>query len=266
MKIVTVGVFSGAILGVLLTWMQELFHIPLARILLDVSYLPKLSHMQYAWVEWPLHLFTSIVLTCVYAFAWIHLPVARYPVASGITFGFATSLIYFILVPKVTPSLTEHPLVYFLWLVPHLVYGVVMGLTIVPKFKNAVVLFDGVCILCSGAVKFIIENDPSCIFRFAPIQSAYADKLRESGRIPVQDVDSIVLIETNRVHTASSAVLLIARQLTGVSPVVAIFLIVPPSIRDRCYRYVAARRYSWFGRKETCLIPTPDVQFRFFSD
>jgi predicted DCC family thiol-disulfide oxidoreductase YuxK len=119
-----------------------------------------------------------------------------------------------------------------------------------------VVLFDGACTLCNGAVRFLVERDRAGCFRFAALQSEAAAELLR-GRGPVSapgEPESLVLIEGTEVYTHSDAALRIARGLDGAWPLLGILFLVPRSIRDAVYRFVARRRYRWFGRTAACPI------------
>lgn len=132
--------------------------------------------------------------------------------------------------------------------------------------KYAVILFDGTCNLCNSSVNFIIDRDKHNRFRFAALQSDAAVRyLNEEGG-PRNDVDSIVLIEQGRVYRQSGAALRIARHLSGLWPMLYIFILVPPPIRDGLYNWIARNRYSFFGKTETCRIPTPELQALFIED
>lgn len=132
---------------------------------------------------------------------------------------------------------------------------------------RALVLFDGVCNLCNAAVLFIIDRDPRGRFRFAPLQSDHAVQLLAS--LGAQDLksnaDSIVLIEEGRVYLRSDAALRICSHLRSPWPVMSWFLIVPRQLRDWVYDWVARNRYRWFGRQESCRIPTPELRERFLA-
>ncbi len=136
-----------------------------------------------------------------------------------------------------------------------------------PNARGALILFDGVCNLCSVTVQFVIDRDPAAHFRFAALQSeAGAKALAEHGAAPVTgDPDSVVLIESAHVYTHSDAALRIARRLTGLWPVLFAFIVVPRLVRDAVYRFIARNRYRWFGRTEACRIPTPELRARFLS-
>lgn len=134
-----------------------------------------------------------------------------------------------------------------------------------PAPAPSIVLFDGVCNVCNGAVNFIIDRDPHARYRFASLESAAGRELRAAHGVPA-DLDSIALIEGGTAYTESTAVLRIARHLGAAWPLLGIFAIVPKPARDALYRYFAARRYAWFGKAETCRVPTPDIRRRFLAE
>jgi predicted DCC family thiol-disulfide oxidoreductase YuxK len=125
---------------------------------------------------------------------------------------------------------------------------------------HPVVLFDGVCNLCNGSVVFIIRNDPRGVLRFAPLQSEQADRLL-GGRTPPRD--SVVLVENGRVYTRSEAVLRIARLLRQPWPLLSGLIVLPAGVRDWLYDWIARNRYRWFGKREACMMPTPELRSRF---
>ncbi len=125
-------------------------------------------------------------------------------------------------------------------------------------------LFDGVCNLCHSSVNFVIDRDPDEVFDFASLQSEHArEVLAGFGVTP--KIDTIYLVEGGRLYERSTAALRIARRLRGAWPLMAAFLIVPRPIRDGVYRFIANRRYRWFGKEEACRIPTPELQARFLG-
>ncbi|XWX04493.1 thiol-disulfide oxidoreductase DCC family protein [Aggregatilineales bacterium SYSU G02658] len=133
---------------------------------------------------------------------------------------------------------------------------------------QAVVLFDGVCNLCTGAVQFIIKRDPKGRFRFAALQSDYAQALlrKHNLNIPLDGRDdTVALVEDGRVYTHSDAGLRIARHLSGPVRLAAPLIIVPRFIRDTVYRLIARHRYRIFGRQDTCWMPTPELRARFLD-
>ena len=130
---------------------------------------------------------------------------------------------------------------------------------------SGTILFDGVCNLCNGFVRFVIARDPAARFRFAALTSpAAADTLRRAG-VTGQIPDSMVLVENGRAYFRSDAPLRIARGLRFPWPLLYGFTIVPRVIRDRVYDAIAARRYRWFGRRDVCMIPTPELKQRFLD-
>ena len=133
--------------------------------------------------------------------------------------------------------------------------------------QQPVVLFDGVCNLCSFAVQFILDRDRDGVFRFASLQStAGGELLRAHGRTPpVGDPESVVLIENGAVYEHSSAALRIARRLSGLWKVLYVLIVVPAFVRDGVYRWIARNRYRWFGKGEQCWVPTPALRARFLA-
>jgi len=131
-----------------------------------------------------------------------------------------------------------------------------------------IVLFDGVCNLCSAAVRFLIARDPSGRLRFASLQSeAGARVLAAHGRkAPVGEPDTVLLVEGGRVYERSTAALRTAAHLVAPWPLAAVFFAVPRPLRDAIYRLVARRRYRWFGRTEACWVPTTALRARFLDD
>lgn len=127
---------------------------------------------------------------------------------------------------------------------------------------HAVVLFDGVCNLCSNSVQLIIRNDRTDYFRFASLQSDLGVALKQQYNI---QADSIVLVEDGKVYTQSSAALRIARRLKGAYPLLYGFMVLPKFIRDGVYAWIACNRYRWFGKKDACWIPTPELRNKFIA-
>lgn len=129
---------------------------------------------------------------------------------------------------------------------------------------SSIVLFDGVCNFCNGAVNFIINHDPNKKFRFAPLQSEIGQELQQKHGIG-DDIDSIVLVEDDKAYTHSTAGLRVARTMGGIWSLAYIFIIVPAPIRDFFYKLFARNRYRLFGRQDACVLPTPDVRERFLT-
>jgi predicted DCC family thiol-disulfide oxidoreductase YuxK len=131
--------------------------------------------------------------------------------------------------------------------------------------SGSVVLFDGVCNVCNSAVNFIIDRDRRGQFRFASLQSEAGRRLCKKYGIPLE-LDSIALIQGDRAYVESAAVVRIAKDLDGLWPVLFSLVVLPRALRDRAYRYFAAHRYEWFGRAESCRVPTADVLQRFLTE
>jgi predicted DCC family thiol-disulfide oxidoreductase YuxK len=131
------------------------------------------------------------------------------------------------------------------------------------KIKQRIVLFDGICNLCNGAINFIIDHDPKGKFKFAALQSDFGQqKLAELG-YDQKDLDSLVLLEDEQVYKKSTAALKIANELNGLYPMLYLLIILPPFIRDAVYDLIARNRYKWFGKRDTCRMPTPELRSRF---
>lgn len=127
------------------------------------------------------------------------------------------------------------------------------------------VLFDGDCNLCNGAVQFILRRDARAHFHFAALQSAAgrAALARVGGLGPLPD--SIVLVQRGRALVKSAAALAIARGLRWPWPLLSIFWLVPWPLRDLVYDWIARNRYRWFGKREECWVPTPALRARFLD-
>lgn len=129
-----------------------------------------------------------------------------------------------------------------------------------------VILFDGVCHLCQGAVKFIIKRDPAGRFRFASLQSKAGSRMLHAAGALEEVPDSVVLIERGTYYTRSAAALRIARGLRFPWPLLYALIVVPRGLRDAVYQYVASHRYRWFGKDESCLVPTRELKERFLEE
>ncbi len=129
--------------------------------------------------------------------------------------------------------------------------------------SNPVLLFDGVCNLCNGAVQFVIKNDKKKQFRFAALQSKAGNAFSKKYALPVENFDTFVLISNDKYYTRSDAALKVAKMLGGVWSLAYVFIIIPKTVRDAIYNWVAKNRYRWFGKKDQCMIPTPELRDRF---
>jgi predicted DCC family thiol-disulfide oxidoreductase YuxK len=115
--------------------------------------------------------------------------------------------------------------------------------------NQSIVLFDGVCNLCNSAVAFIIKRDKKKIFKLSPLQSSLSEELNQQFHFKQLLLNSIVLIENNKVFYKSTAALRVVKRLSGPIKFLYIFIIVPPFIRDAVYSVIAKNRYRWFGKK-----------------
>jgi predicted DCC family thiol-disulfide oxidoreductase YuxK len=129
------------------------------------------------------------------------------------------------------------------------------------------ILFDGVCNLCNGFVQFVIRHDPQGRFRFAALQSEAAQSLLSAHGLAsaaqAAKPESVLLLKGGRLYSHSTAVLHIAHALGGGWQLLGVGWVLPQAWRDALYRFVARHRYRWFGRRESCLLPTPALQARF---
>lgn len=136
-----------------------------------------------------------------------------------------------------------------------------------PDAGSAILLFDGVCNLCNGFVNFLIDHDPEGHIRVGALQSDAARPYLQAFGLDPSYLDSVVLIERGRVYQKSTAALRVARRLEAPWPLAYYALIgIPRVIRDRIYDVVASKRYDWFGKREACRMPTPELQARFIGE
>ena len=128
---------------------------------------------------------------------------------------------------------------------------------------NNIIIFDGVCNLCSNAVQFIVARDKNCLFRFTSLQSKVGQSILQDLETDFVRADTLFLVKNNRLLTRSEAVLEI---IHGFSPIWRILLIgklIPPLFRDKLYDLVARNRYRWFGKREHCFLPSKELEKRF---
>ncbi|WBL20790.1 thiol-disulfide oxidoreductase DCC family protein [Zunongwangia sp. HRR-M8] len=135
----------------------------------------------------------------------------------------------------------------------------------IPENKK-IVLFDGVCNLCNDAVIFIIKHDKKDQFRFASLQGDIGKQLLEERGLDPNYLDSIILIEPGIAwYQKSDAALEIAKELSGIYQGLKFFKFLPTGLRDIFYKGIANNRYKWFGKKESCMIPTPELKGKFLD-
>ena len=129
--------------------------------------------------------------------------------------------------------------------------------------QQPIILFDGVCNFCNGSVNFIIKRNSKTPILFAALQSEAGQRLLREYKLPVNKMESILLIEQGKAYMQSTAALRICRYLRGLWPLCYGFIIVPKFIRDGIYNWIAKNRYKWFGIRKECMIPTPEMKTRF---
>lgn len=131
---------------------------------------------------------------------------------------------------------------------------------------NNVILFDGVCNFCNSSINFVIERDKNKKFKFAPLQSAAGEKIQKQFNIDTTQLESVLLIKDGKILSKSTAALYVAKDLSGMWTLIFGFIIIPPFIRNAVYNYIAKNRYKWFGKMDSCMIPTPDIKSRFLLE
>lgn len=128
-----------------------------------------------------------------------------------------------------------------------------------------ILLFDGVCNLCNSIVQFTIKRDPEEKFQFASLQSESGQALLKKFGLPADDFDSFVFINGDKYFLKSSAGLHVLKELGGVWKLFYVFIIIPRQLRDFVYNIIAKTRYKLFGKRDTCMVPTPRLKQRFLQ-
>lgn len=131
--------------------------------------------------------------------------------------------------------------------------------------NSPIILFDGICNFCNSAVKFTLKRNTKKNILFAALQSEAGQRLLQQYKLPVNNFESFIFIENGKAYKQSTAGLKVCRHLRGLWPVCSGFMIVPKFIRDGIYNWIAKNRYKWFGVRQQCMIPTPDVKERFLK-
>jgi predicted DCC family thiol-disulfide oxidoreductase YuxK len=135
------------------------------------------------------------------------------------------------------------------------------------KNESPVLLFDGVCNLCNGTVQWIIERDPEGKIKFASLQSGVGRTLLQQHGLPVDQLNSVVLIDKGKVYLRSDATLQLLYLLGGWWAVLSLKLwVVPRFVLNAVYDYIARNRYRWFGKKDQCMMPSPALKARFLDN
>ncbi|WNC16954.1 thiol-disulfide oxidoreductase DCC family protein [Brevibacillus brevis] len=134
-----------------------------------------------------------------------------------------------------------------------------------PGHTASILLFDGVCHFCNGAVQFILRRDPHGRIHFASLQSAKGQELLSAFQYE-GNLQSVVLIENGKLYTKSDAILRVGRKLNGAWPFLATAArMLPRSLRDPIYDWIARNRYRWWGQAKQCMLPTPEARARFLE-
>lgn len=126
-------------------------------------------------------------------------------------------------------------------------------------------LFDGVCNLCNGAVQWVIRHDPAGRIHFAALQSDTGQRVLERAGLSREELSTVVLYYQNQLYTRSDAALKVLQLLGGAWSILYVFRLIPRSLRDTVYDWIAGNRYRWFGKRESCMIPTPELKSRFLD-
>jgi predicted DCC family thiol-disulfide oxidoreductase YuxK len=132
-------------------------------------------------------------------------------------------------------------------------------------YQHSIILFDGVCNLCNGAVQFVIKRDNKNRFLFASLQSQEGIEILKEYNLPSHKMNSFFLVDNGKVYERSTAALKVLNKLKGLWPLFYTFIIVPKFVRDGVYNWIAKNRYQWFGRKDECMIPTPELKAKFLN-
>lgn len=129
--------------------------------------------------------------------------------------------------------------------------------------NRPILLFDGICNFCDQSVQFVIRHDKLNTFKFAALQSKVGQELLKKYNLPTENFDSFVFISNDRCYQKSTAALHVCRGLGGIWRILYLLIVIPRPLRDRFYNLVAKNRYKWFGKKDQCMIPSPEVRKRF---
>ncbi len=122
------------------------------------------------------------------------------------------------------------------------------------KKKSKIILFDGVCNFCNGAVDFVVEHDKSKLYYFEALQSEVGQQYLQKFDLPLNDMDTLILIDGHEFYTSSTAVLMIAKDLSGFVKFLYPCIYIPKSVRDIFYRLIAKNRYTLFSKRDSCRI------------
>jgi len=133
------------------------------------------------------------------------------------------------------------------------------------NLDKPVIFFDGVCNLCNASVQFIIKKDSKKNFMFSSLQSDAGQAILLQNKLENLDFDTIILLEDGIIYDKSTAILKILRKLSGLYKLGYLFIAVPKFIRDFVYKIISKNRYKWFGKRDSCMIPTEELKLRFLE-
>lgn len=131
-------------------------------------------------------------------------------------------------------------------------------------YPHPILLYDGVCTFCNEAAQFIIKRDPKGIFHYASLQSETGQALLKHFDVP-QDLDTVILVDNNQVYDRTDVTIRIGQRLGGIYQITNLLRLFPKKIRDSIYNWIAHNRYNWFGKKDACMIPSPQIRARFID-
>lgn len=129
-----------------------------------------------------------------------------------------------------------------------------------------IILFDGVCNLCNGFVQFVIKHDKKNKFKFSSLQSPFSQNILLQNNIPNTHFDSFIYWRHNKILQQSTAALYVLKDLKGWLSIVFVLIIIPRFLRNAVYNFIAKNRYKWFGKTETCWLPTPQLKAKFIEN
>lgn len=135
----------------------------------------------------------------------------------------------------------------------------------IKEFNTPVVFFDGVCNLCNSTVQFIIRHDRNRIFLFCSLQSKKTEEIFNKLNFNFSKPETIILLDRNKLYSGSTAILKILRKMNCPYQIFFILIIIPKPFREIVYRYIAKRRYKWFGKRENCMLPDDELKNRFID-
>ena len=128
-----------------------------------------------------------------------------------------------------------------------------------------VVLFDGVCNYCNAMINFIIRQDKKKKYLFATLQSEFGQRTLQQWTLPVNSFDSFLVLDKGNLYSKSTAALRLYNQLPWYWKWTQLFWLFPKFLRDAIYNVIATNRYKWFGKRNECMVPTPELKDRFLD-